>query len=285
MDIVYILGSGSMWNNTEIRMSLRSVEKHIKGYGRIFIVGEFPSFLDNKQITHIPVKDTDAKNKNIAYKLLASANSDLISDRFLYMQDDVFITQEVDLKKKLPYYFKGTFDTARKDYYGTLLNDSKEMLPQNKNFDNHYPIVIDKIKLKKAYDAYDWQGTEEGLATKSMYCQFNKIKGVERADNKIMSNVGKGYLESFAQKHWAFSTTDTIGNKHLIAYFGENYPTKCNWEIEEVALEPAKIKKGEVRIMATGKARNVIKGTVSITDHLTANKLVERGYAIIITEA
>ena len=44
MDIVYILGNGSKFNNEEIRYSLRSLEKFVN-FDRVFIVGECPKFL------------------------------------------------------------------------------------------------------------------------------------------------------------------------------------------------------------------------------------------------
>ena len=40
MDVVYILGKGSVWKDNEIRYSLRSIEKHLTGFDRVFIVGQ-----------------------------------------------------------------------------------------------------------------------------------------------------------------------------------------------------------------------------------------------------
>lgn len=38
MDILYILGNGSVHDNMEIRLSLRTVEKYAKNLDRVFIV-------------------------------------------------------------------------------------------------------------------------------------------------------------------------------------------------------------------------------------------------------
>jgi hypothetical protein len=58
-NLLYILGSGSKWQNNEIRYSIRSAEKYVGNLGRVFIVGEFPKFLSrkNKKITYIEVHD------------------------------------------------------------------------------------------------------------------------------------------------------------------------------------------------------------------------------------
>jgi hypothetical protein len=55
MDLVYVLGSGSRWGDNELRYSLRSVEKHLKGYNNVYLVGDKPDWVRN--VTHIPKQD------------------------------------------------------------------------------------------------------------------------------------------------------------------------------------------------------------------------------------
>ena len=45
LDVVYVLGTGSSWDNNEIRFSIRSVLKNLPGIGRIIIIGEKSSGL------------------------------------------------------------------------------------------------------------------------------------------------------------------------------------------------------------------------------------------------
>ena len=59
MDIVIPLGTGSRWQNNELRFALRSIEKYLTGYDKIFIIGECPSYLQN--IIHIPCPPSPAK--------------------------------------------------------------------------------------------------------------------------------------------------------------------------------------------------------------------------------
>ena len=55
IDFLYVLGSGSEYNNLELRLSLRSIDKYAHNLGRVFIVGEKPDWIKN--VIHIPVKD------------------------------------------------------------------------------------------------------------------------------------------------------------------------------------------------------------------------------------
>ena len=42
MDVLYYIGAGSMRQNIELRLSLRSLEKHGKNIDRVFLVGNKP---------------------------------------------------------------------------------------------------------------------------------------------------------------------------------------------------------------------------------------------------
>ena len=48
IDVFYVLGSGSKWQNNEIRYSLRTLEKYGHNVGQVYIVGQRPSFIPNQ---------------------------------------------------------------------------------------------------------------------------------------------------------------------------------------------------------------------------------------------
>ena len=56
MDILYVIGKGSEWNNNELRFSLRSIAKYGKNIDRVFIVGYKPDFVSD-EVTFIPCDD------------------------------------------------------------------------------------------------------------------------------------------------------------------------------------------------------------------------------------
>jgi len=102
MDIVYILGKGSLANDDELRYSLRSLESRCKDLGKIFIIGESLDWLQN--VCVIPHEDKHKKPwKNALDKVRAMCEHSLLSDDFLLMNDDFFAFDDF-LASEVPYY-------------------------------------------------------------------------------------------------------------------------------------------------------------------------------------
>lgn len=92
MDAVYILGSGSLSNDDEIRYSIRSLELNMLDLRNIYVIGEKPEFL--QKIIHIPATDGSKYNHENAYKKICLAcKIPELSDEFLLMNDDFFMSE------------------------------------------------------------------------------------------------------------------------------------------------------------------------------------------------
>lgn len=102
MDVVYILGSGSLCNNEEIRYSIRALETNMLDLRNIYIIGEDPKFL--QKIKHIPAHDSsNYKHINAYHKIILACKIEELSDEFLLMNDDFFMTKEF-LGSDFPFY-------------------------------------------------------------------------------------------------------------------------------------------------------------------------------------
>lgn len=102
MDVVYILGSGSLANNEEIRYSVRSLEKHLLDLRNVYIIGEDPKNLPNA--FHVQSSDkTKEKWKNAYLKVLRACEITELSDEFLLMNDDFFLTEDT-VGEDFPFY-------------------------------------------------------------------------------------------------------------------------------------------------------------------------------------
>lgn len=105
MDILYIIGTGSEWNNNELKFSLRSIEKNGVNVGRVFLVGHKPDFVSDA-VTYIPCDDPyDMKHKNILRKVVYAMEHSDIGSHFLISSDDHYYVQKVDFDK-LPVYYR-----------------------------------------------------------------------------------------------------------------------------------------------------------------------------------
>ena len=132
MDLLYILGSGSKHNDTELRYSLRSIQANCTGYNRIWLVGRKPTWM-NDRILFVPCDDPyDCTHKNMMHKILKVCHDTDISDDFIMQGDDHFYVKPYDFTHVQPYE-KGELPTCFKSpeiapNYRTSLMDTRNHL-------------------------------------------------------------------------------------------------------------------------------------------------------------
>lgn len=197
-DLVYPLGTGSYWNNNELRFSLRSVEKHLSNVDKVWIVGILPSWLQN--VNHIPYTDHIGKapDYNMMKKLRRVCEEVELSEDFLYMNDDHYLQSDHDAND-FPYYYHGTIEEYLKgrglDGYGKRCRNTLNALQQKGNpeqrvnstnyYDIHYPIRFNKQLFKdKVVYAVNWQ-IPHSFIIKSLYANQLELESVEVKDYKM----------------------------------------------------------------------------------------------------
>lgn len=236
-----MLGKESKWGDREIKYSVRSVEKYLQNYGKIFIIGEKPHFF-NDQIIHIPFNDIYGnKARNIMCKINRSASDKRVSNKFMLFNDDYFLLKQTDAPT-YPYYYKNTLKEALEkninNYEFTQhLRSTQGVLSLAghtlNNFDSHYPIIYSKVGVKKVIEQYNWN-IPFGYIFKSLYCNTLKIKGEFKPDCKIdHPHVFDSYKNVI--KDWdMFSIGDGClrGNvKSLEQLMFSLYPNKSKYEL------------------------------------------------------
>jgi hypothetical protein len=223
-DVVIPLGTGSKYNNMELRYCLRGIEKHLTGYRNIWIIGERPEWLQN--INHIPHTDeSSVSDRNIYEKLRAACSHPDISDTYLMMNDDHFLLWHFDITT-FPNYYMSTLEkyaNRRNDGYGQRCQNTLHYLKENghaiKHFDIHYPILYNKKAFLDTVGQMPWG--EQSFIIKSAYANMNKVSGTEvKEDSKIT------YLPT---NQPVFSTYPHV--KHAIQRFlKEQFPTPSRYE-------------------------------------------------------
>ena len=104
IDVVYPLGTGSRWNDNELRYSLRSLEKNFPDLGRVWIVGHRPAWLTG--VVHVAMDDVHRHNKdaNLIDKILAACRAG-VSERFVRMSDDQVFLRPVRFADMKPLHY------------------------------------------------------------------------------------------------------------------------------------------------------------------------------------
>jgi len=235
IDVVYILGSGSTVGNAEIKYSLRSIEKHLKDYGNVFIIGERPYFLNEKAI-EIKFKDLHRnKARNIMSKINRAAIDERVSDNFILFNDDYFLLQDVSAIG-YPFYYKNNLKEAISlnigEYEKHLRATLQVLEEKNKpifNFDSHYPIIYNKEKVKKVIENYNWN-VDFGYTFKSIYCNHYHVKGLHLADCKVSHQYSLEQIKAINKGRSMFSTGEKAMCQAMIRYLKEMFPEKSIYE-------------------------------------------------------
>ncbi len=228
IDIVYVLGTGSKHSDSELRYSIRSAVKHIKNIRNIVIVGTCPTWIRN--VIHLPCKDIDPiPDINIRNKILTACNSAIVSDDFLFMNDDHFILKPYDALT-FPNYHKGdlkdSIEPRSLDSYRIRLTNTYHQLKKKGfgtlNFDTHTPIIYNKQKFIKMTKLFDWT-VFEGLVIKSLYGNVYKLKSELMKDYKINSP------SQIKEETQIFSTFPAI-SADMQKYFKDTYNKASQFE-------------------------------------------------------
>jgi len=236
IDVVIPLGNGSKYADMELRFALRGVQKHLKNYRHIFIVGSLPGWLQN--VIHIPCDDPYQKEQNIMYKIYKACLDDRVSEDFFFMNDDHYLLQDVDAPT-LPYYHKGNIYphgiVRAGEPYKTSLSNTYKILKEaghdDYHFDIHTPIVYNKIMFMHAVAQYDWT-VHGSLVIKSIYCNTLKIAGEFMNDCKIGIRRGRKSIEEMVKDRWVFSTGEYAINKDMRQFLLDRFPEPSRYEIQ-----------------------------------------------------
>lgn len=231
--IVIPLGLGSRWDNRELRFALRSVEKHLTGYGDIFLIGERPAWLQN--VIHIPATDGDKtydKERNIFAKIMLACNDDRVTENFLFMNDDHFLLQGYEADK-FPFYYDGLLSDKMTvtDYKYTVRNTQDWLLGAAVDYmDIHCPIIYNRKKFEWCVPSADWS-KPYGYCIKSAYCYINGIVGSPRyPDLKLNEPLPATRIKELITGRAWFSMGDRAREGGMLQVLQELYPAPSKYE-------------------------------------------------------
>lgn len=238
MDLVYIT-SPSQYQEIELRYSIRSMAKYLRGFERIFIVGNLPPFLKN--VYHLPVGDPYARNpaRNIYEKILAAACHPYVSEQFGCCSDDYFLLQEFDLRV-LPNFHLGTLEYAislmsKKNYYKAHVEATYGVLHERGlptlNYNVHFPIVYDKQSFTALMPSYDWD-VPRGYISKSLYANSVGVAPGKRMQTEVKFYAPKtrAAIYRMIQEQAFFTTDEKCINEMMLTALPELYPEPTEWE-------------------------------------------------------
>lgn len=239
MDLVYVLGFGSPWKNNEIRYSLRSVEKYVKDYGNVYIVGECPKWLRGPGLIHIQHPDeTNFVSINTCRKFLRACSVGDLTEYFATMNDDFFFVKPSTLKE-YPNYFRGDIavdmDRIKKGPYFQSMHNTRLQLKKHgfgtKHFGVHRPGIMNKRMLPDVVKWFNWN-VQYGLLTRSLYGNVLHLKADRTKDLKMKTITDRENFNTQVGNRDVFSIGDGIITPYFCELMNELYPDKSRWETD-----------------------------------------------------
>ena len=191
MVICYPLKSQSDYS--ELKYSLRSIERFYRGNEVVIIGSKLPDWIDN--VTWIRVEDIpNRKQLTIKYKILAALE---YTDEIYFMNDDVYLLEPPTFK----YYYHGDLASVGESGARPLLKQLQSFGKPTKNFDGHFALVY-RNDFKKVMDNF-----AHDVIVKSAYCNYLEIEGEKIADNKIIGK--KVDIKQFIEDRNSISTGES----------------------------------------------------------------------------
>lgn len=237
IDVIIPLGSGSKWQNNELRYTLRSVQKNLTGVRYVIVVGQLPDWCRNVVQINFADNPMWRKDRNIAAKAFNVTGIESITSRFLFMSDDHYLLQQFNAEA-FPVYHQGELIKEimhRRDYdnYRRMLLRTQAELElrglSTLNYNMHIPMLMDKVKLRKVIMSVDW---EDGVpfALKTLYGNVMQLGGEEIKDVKVRDQMKYEALRKYVDGKMFFSSGDVSLNGDMRRLIEELFPEKSKYE-------------------------------------------------------
>lgn len=193
IDLVYVLGSGSAWQNNEIRYSLRSVHENLQGVRNIFVIGENPGvFSENVRHIYFPDELRHNADGNMARKIIRACQEDDLSDDFLFMNDDFIINKPITASE-IPWINKGDMAKRPVSHWNNTLYRRrlfrtfdilrKRGLPTIQ-YDYHAPMLMNKHSFIEVMSNFNYED-DIGYTFRSLYGNFMRLPSVSLDGQKV----------------------------------------------------------------------------------------------------
>jgi len=238
IDVVYVLGSGSLWSDNEIRYSIRSFKKHFKDLRNVVVVGELPRFLHG--LVYIPYPDRRGVNKDcrMMLKVLAACNDARVSENFVLCTDDTVLLKDLHFKDFTGWHEGKMFYDAVADQrdhmqavfnpkmqkpsnwfqfcYNTGMELQRRGLPDN-NYDRaHSPQPINKKEFAAVMDT--WNMIHNRYTVSNIYNNSTKLfkgRNINGRNLKVYGPATVDELDDITRGKWCMNYSDPSLNSSM----------------------------------------------------------------------
>ena len=236
VDIVIPLGNGSLYDNFELRMALRSIAEYARNCGKVWVVTDAaPDWLCNVRVINHPDRHRHNKDANIIEKLLAATQLDELSERFIFWSDDKLALKSFNCADLLPIFNRrqrSDFTTDR-IWHRRVRNTFDYLQARGHklqwNWESHTPQIMNKKLYRELMSTANYTQAP-GLTVCTLYFGLNDTPPLlEQRHYKITveSSVNLTCLDD-CKLFLGYNDAALRGN--LPQLLLERFPQKCNFE-------------------------------------------------------
>lgn len=211
----------------ELRYALRSIEKNLAGFHKLYILGRPPNWFKG---VWFPSTDWPGRKQFTIYSKIIERcfDSPHESDDFLMWNDDHFLNKLLRVSD-IKYWHNGLLATelykGLSIRYREAVVNTLKTIPEGFNFDIHTPIIYNKSQFRKLFS----NKTEE-ICIKSYYCNSLNIEGEKMDDCKIDTLLSEEAIKVRIKDKLFFSTGSNAIREPMKKVLEELYPNKSRWE-------------------------------------------------------
>lgn len=232
MDVVYLVRPGDA--NDELRWSLRSLSN--LPHDTVWIAGHKPPWVTG--VRHLPTAQTATKHANAFGNLLAALRCDDVSDEFVLMNDDFFITSPLP---GIPTLHRGTVADIIADYRrmfprGSLYTEAMQAtmewlqaqgIDEPLSYELHTPMVIDRAGLLEVIARAEDDGVDvQRFHYRTAWGNLAGVGGVKVEDCKVYTTTRRGAVPT----PFASSLDATFRSGWVGRAIRRTFPNPCEYE-------------------------------------------------------
>jgi hypothetical protein len=235
-DVVIPLKSYNKWDNREICFCLRSIEKHLKGFGKVFIVTDrAPGWLQNVEI--VRCADTQHRPQWTTTMKILQAWKAGASENVIVFNDDFYLTAPADAAS-YPYRYIRRMPSvetpARVTPYSRAMANTVRYLKKRGieapgHFGVHCPIVYNREKFDDCALCVDWSPQAEYL-TRFLYGNLAGVASEQHNDCKLYHERNESVLAKQVGSNSFFSIADEAIGAGMQRYLLSLYPEPSRFE-------------------------------------------------------
>ncbi len=200
---------------SELKFSLRSIEKFASPDQVIIVGSHVPHWIRNVTWLHIP---DYPGHKQLSIKTKIAAAIGLYGPG-VTMADDIYLLSSTNF----PYYYEGTLFNNGESGAKALNKQLTEFGKTIFDFDIHHPVYY-----SKQFSSVVSKFTSECIV-KSAYCNYLSVPAIQTTDCKILKEISQKEIFTFIENRPCFST-GAHSIKSVIPVLEHLFPGKSNFE-------------------------------------------------------